>query len=39
MDELDELQQRYLVKKPKVENLGLGNFFITGFLTLEVQTL
>ena len=27
---LDGLQQRYLVKKPKVENLGLGSFWITG---------
>ena len=27
---LDGLQQRYLVKKPKVENLGLVNFWITG---------
>jgi len=28
---LDGLQQRYLVKKPKVENLGLVNFWFTGF--------
>ena len=27
---LDGLQQRYLVKTPKVENLGLGSFWITG---------
>ena len=27
---LDGLQQRYLVKKPKVENLGLVNFWFTG---------
>ena len=28
---MDGLQQRYLVKKPKFENLGLGNFWFTGF--------
>ena len=28
---MDGLQQRYLVKTPKVENLGLGNFWFTGF--------